>query len=130
MQITLRRLGWVLGIVAAALQAPAARAQGTTPYSVYYLRQRYANVPVVSTIAVATSVTVPDGGTASLGGYSRVSQGRTEFGVPGLGRLPYAVPGLRNVGYGRSVVSGRVTASVRIIDLHEEEYRQTGYRSP
>ena len=55
---------------------------------------------------------------------------RSEFGPPGLGRLPYISRGPRNVGYGRSAVSGRVTASVRIIDLREEEYRQTGYRSP
>jgi type II secretory pathway component GspD/PulD (secretin) len=130
MRITHRRLAWVAGTLAAAALTPAAGAQGPGPYSVYYLRQRYANVPVVTSIAVATTVTVPDGGTASLGGYSRVSEGRSEFGVRGLGRLPYAGRPLRNVSYGRSTVGGRVTASVRIIDLREEEFRQTGLRSP
>jgi hypothetical protein len=50
--------------------------------------------------------------------------------VPVLGRLPVAGRGFRNVGYGRSALSGRVTASVRVIDLREEEFRQTGFRSP
>jgi general secretion pathway protein D len=80
-------------------------------------------VPIVTFIRVQTTVTAPDGGTVSLGGYGRLSEGRTEFGAPGLGR------GFRNVGYGRSATSGRVSVRVRIIDLREEEYRQTGYRS-
>jgi Flp pilus assembly secretin CpaC len=133
MRITLRPLGWVAGTLIAAALAPAAWAQGPGrpgPYSVYYLRQRYANVPVFTSVAVATTVTVPDGGTASLGGYSRLSEGRSQFGPPGLGRVPVLGRGLRNTGYGRSAVSTRVTASVRIIDLREEEYRQTGLRSP
>jgi hypothetical protein len=44
--------------------------------------------------------------------------------------VPYVGRGFRNVAYGRSIVTGRVTASVRIIDLREEEFRQTGFRSP
>jgi hypothetical protein len=75
-------------------------------------------------IRVQTTVTVPDGGSVLLGGYSRVSEGRKEFGTPGLGR------GFRNVGYGRSARGVSVRAAVRIINLREEEYRQTGFRSP
>jgi type II secretory pathway component GspD/PulD (secretin) len=85
--------------------------------------------PVFTSIRVQTTVTVPDGGDATLGGYSSLSEGRTEFGTPGLGRVPYVGRGFRNVGYGRSAVSGRVGVSVRIISLEEEEYRQTGVRS-
>jgi Flp pilus assembly secretin CpaC len=133
MRIAHHAVGWVAATLIAAALAPPARAQGPGrpgPYSVYYLRQRYVNVPLFTGIAVATSVTVPDGGTASLGGYSRLSEGRSEFGPPVLGRVPYAGRLPRNTGYGRSAVSTRVTASVRIIDLREEEYRQTGVRSP
>jgi hypothetical protein len=65
----------------------------------------------------------------TVGSYSQLSEGRNEFGVPILGRVPYAGRGFRNVGYGRDAVSGRVGVSVRIIDLREEEYLQTGVRS-
>jgi general secretion pathway protein D len=111
MRVTLRQaVGVVAGLLVAAALAPAARAQGFAP------------VPTLTAIRLQTTVTVPDGGTVTLGGYSRLSEGRTEFGLPG-GR------GLRNIGYGRSAVGGRVNVRVRIINLREEEYRQTGYRS-
>jgi general secretion pathway protein D len=86
-------------------------------------------VPAFTTIGVQTTVTVPDGGTVTVGGYSQLSEGRNEFGTPGLGRVPFSGRGFRNVSSGRTAVSGRVTARVRIIDLREEEYRQTGVRS-
>jgi len=94
------------------------------------VRPAFVVVPTFTTIRLQTTVTVPDGGSVTLGGYSQVSEGRTEFGVPVLGRVPYASRGVRNVGYGRETVSGRVSASVRIIDQREEEFRQTGVRSP
>ena len=110
MRVTLRRAAAVAGVLAAAAAlAPAARAQGFGP------------VPTFTFIRVQTTVTVPDGGTVTLGGFSRLSEGRTAFGLPGRG--------FRNIGYGRSAVGGRVNVRVRIINLREEEYRQTGYRS-
>jgi hypothetical protein len=112
MRVTLRKAAAVAGaLVAAAALAPAARAQGLGP------------VPTFTLIRLQTTATAPDGGTVTLGGYSRLSEGRTEFGAPGLGRGP------RNVGYGRSAVGSGVSVRVRIINLREEEYRQTGYRS-
>ena len=84
----------------------------------------------IATAGLRTTVAVPDGGTATAGGYSRLSEGRSEYGAPVVGRVPYVGRGFRNVGYGRSAVSGRVSVSVRVIDLREEEYRQTGFRSP
>jgi hypothetical protein len=122
MSITLHRVVWVAGILVAAALAPAAQAQAPG-------RVRIVIVTAGPNIRVQTAVTVPDGGTVTVGGYSRVGESRTEAGVPVLGRVPYASRGFRNVGYGRSVMSRRVTASVRIIDLREEEYRQTGFRS-
>jgi hypothetical protein len=87
-------------------------------------------VSALGNVGVQTSVTVPDGGTASVASDSRLSEGRREFGPPVLGGLPYAGRGYRNIGYGRSLMSRRVNVSARVIDLREEEYRQTGYRSP
>jgi general secretion pathway protein D len=80
-------------------------------------------------IRVQTAVAVPDGGSVTLGSYSQAAEGRTEAGVPALGRIPYLGRGFRNVGYGRTMSSARVIVSVRIIDIREEEYRQTGVRS-
>ena len=126
------------GLAVAALWVPGVRAQPGQPYlgpySVYNsdlsrLRPGFGSVPTTTRINIATTVTVPDGGTVSLGGYSRFSEGRNEFGPPVLGKVPYADRAFRNVGYGRSAVSTRVTASARIIILEEEEYRQTGVRS-
>jgi type II secretory pathway component GspD/PulD (secretin) len=77
----------------------------------------------------STTATVPDGGTVTLYGYDRYSESRTQIGAPILGQSSYVNRGFGNVGYGRSMSSGRVTATVRIIDLREEEFRQTGFRS-
>jgi type II secretory pathway component GspD/PulD (secretin) len=122
MQLTFRRVVWVAGILVAAALTPAAQAQVQAV-------ARANSVPVGTIVAVQTTVSVPDGGTVSLGSYSRYSESRTEYGTPVLGKIPYVSRGFRNVGYGRSVSSVTVTASVRIIDLADEEYRQTGVRS-
>ena len=65
-------------------------------------------------------MTVPDGGTALIGSYSRVSEGRNEYGVPGLGKLPVVGRLYRNIGAGRQVQTIQASASVRIIDLAED----------
>lgn len=134
MRSTLRPVVWLAGLLASAALTPAAQAQigprpGPGRLPAYFSRPAVVNVPTYIGIRVQTTVTVPDRGTALLGGYSRLSEGRVSYGAPGLGRLPYAGRGFRNVAYGRSAVSARVSASVRIIDLREEEYRQTGVRS-
>jgi Flp pilus assembly secretin CpaC len=138
MGITLRGVVGLVAMLAAAMLTPCARAQTVSrpvrgPYSVYYssraLRPVFVSGPAFTTIRLQTTVTVPDGGSVTLGGYSELSEGRTEFGVPVLGRVPYGSRGFRNVGYGRTAVSRRVIASVRVIDLREEEFRQTGVRS-
>jgi general secretion pathway protein D len=65
----------------------------------------------------------------ALRSYHQLAEGRNEFGVPILGRVPYVSRGFRNVGNGRSAVSVRIGVAVRVIDLREEEFRQTGLRS-
>jgi type II secretory pathway component GspD/PulD (secretin) len=93
------------------------------------LRPSFVYVPTTTRIGIQTTVTVPDRGQVLLGGYSRVSEGRNEFGTPGLGKVPYLGRGFGNVGYGREVKTGQVIVGVRIINLYEEEERQTGVRS-
>jgi Flp pilus assembly secretin CpaC len=120
------------GLLAAAALAPPARAQAPVRVSLTVPSVTVGGQPVpgVVSIRVTTTVGVPDGGTVTLGGSSSLSEARAEAGAPVLGKLPFAGRGFRNVGYGRAAASSRVTASVRVIDLREEEYRQTGYRSP
>ena len=122
MRSRLHRVVWAAGILVAAALTPAARGQ------VVVIRPVFTAAPLPS-VRVQTAVAVPDGGTVTLGGYSQVSEGRTEFGVPALRGVPYLGRGFGNVGHGRFAVRVRVTASVRIIDVREEEYRQTGVRS-
>lgn len=135
MRITSRGVVWMAGVLVALALAHEAHAQLpmparpiSGPLGPYYNPQALI-LPRPLTIGVQTSVLVPDRGTALLGSYGRVSEGRTEYGVPGLGKVPYLGRGFRNVGYGRSITTGSVSVRVRVIDLYEEEYRQTGYRS-
>jgi len=121
MQVRPHRAAWAAAVLAAAALAPAARAQAPGPPVVF--------VPTATNIRVQTTVTVPDGSSAVAGGYDAVSESRSEYGAPVLGKTPYLSRVFRNTGYGRTVVSGKVVVSVRVINLEEEEYRQTGYRS-
>jgi type II secretory pathway component GspD/PulD (secretin) len=84
--------------------------------------------PVFNTVAVVTTVMVPDGGTVLLGGLKRLSEGRNEFGPPVLSKIPYLDRLFRNVGYGREVESLMMMVTPRVIINEEEEERQTGVR--
>jgi type II secretory pathway component GspD/PulD (secretin) len=139
MRIAWHRMVVGAGLLAASVLTPAARAQAPVRVSITGSSVLVSSptappivggVPVVTSIRVATTVSGPDGGTVLVGGYSRLSESRTELGPPVLSKLPYAGRVFRNTAYGRDVVSVRVTASVRVIDLREEEFRQTGFRSP
>src|SRR5262249_55795947 len=79
--------------------------------------------PVFSTITVATTVTVPDGGTVLIGGLKRLSEGRNEFGPPVLSKIPYINRLFKNVGYGREAESLMLMVTPRIIINEEEEAR-------
>jgi hypothetical protein len=70
---------------------------------------------------VNTTVTAPDGGTIGLGGVMRASSGRTERGVPILGKLPVAGRLFNNRGIGQDMSSGFTSVTPRIIILEEEE---------
>jgi type II secretory pathway component GspD/PulD (secretin) len=71
-------------------------------------------LPVVSVFNVRTVVSVPDGGTMSLGGVSRHSSGRTSRGVPGFGGPLFQG---RGIGYS----SGRNQATVKATIISNRE---------
>ncbi len=78
-------------------------------------------LPTFSFVTVTTTVSVPDGGTVLLGGIKRLSEGRNEFGVPLLDKLPYINRLFKNVGIGRETQSLMMMVTPRIIIQEEEE---------
>ena len=86
-------------------------------------------LPTFSFVTVTTTVSVPDGGTVLLGGIKRLSEGRNEFGVPMLNKLPYISRLFKNVGIGREAQSLMMMVTPRII-IQEEEEEQLGILTP
>lgn len=80
-------------------------------------------LPTFQFVSVSTTVSVPDGGTVLLGGIKRLSEGRREFGVPLLSKVPYVNRLFRNVGIGRETDSLMMMVTPRIIIQEEEEQR-------
>ncbi|MBU4272492.1 MAG: hypothetical protein KKA28_11585 [Planctomycetes bacterium] len=86
-------------------------------------------LPTFSIVTVATTVSVPDGGTVLLGGIKRLSEGRNEFGTPMLNKLPYINRLFKNVGIGRETQSLMMMVTPRII-IQEEEEEKLGIQTP
>jgi general secretion pathway protein D len=80
-------------------------------------------LPTFEVISVSTTVSVPDGGTVLLGGIKRLVEGRNEFGVPLLSKIPYVDRLFRNVGIGRETDSLMMMVTPHIIIQEEEEER-------
>jgi general secretion pathway protein D len=80
-------------------------------------------LPTFEVISVSTTVSVPDGGTVLLGGIKRLREGRNEFGVPLLSKIPYIDRLFRNVGIGRATDSLMMMVTPHIIIQEEEEER-------
>jgi general secretion pathway protein D len=80
-------------------------------------------LPTFQVITVATTVSVPDGGTVLLGGIKRLNENRNEFGVPLLSKVPYIDRLFRNVGIGRQTESLMMMVTPHIIIQEEEEDR-------
>jgi general secretion pathway protein D len=78
-------------------------------------------LPTLAVVTIATTVSVPDGGTVLLGGIKRLSEGRDERGIPLLSKVPYVNRLFRNVGIGRSTDSLMMMVTPRIIIQEEEE---------
>jgi general secretion pathway protein D len=92
------------------LTSSTTSAQGTT-----------VQLPSFSFFSVSTTVSVPDGGTVLLGGVKRLSEGRNEFGVPILSKIPYVNRLFKNVAIGRETQSLMMMVTPRIIIQEEEE---------
>jgi general secretion pathway protein D len=80
-------------------------------------------LPTFQFVSVTTTVSVPDGGTVLLGGIKRLAEGRREFGVPLLSKVPYINRLFRNVGIGRETDSLMMMVTPRIIIQEEEEQK-------
>ena len=80
-------------------------------------------LPTFQIISVSTTVSVPDGGTVLLGGIKRLREGRNEFGVPLLSKVPYVDRLFRNVAIGRETDSLMMMVTPHIIIQEEEEER-------
>jgi general secretion pathway protein D len=86
-------------------------------------------LPSFSFVSVTTTVSVPDGGTVLLGGIKRLSENRSEFGVPILNKIPYLNRLFKNVGVGRETQSLMMMVTPRII-IQEEEEEKLGVTTP
>lgn len=94
----------LLGMAAVAIPARAVAQQQPTTVQ----------LPTFSYFSVGTSVSVPDRGSAYLGGVTRASSGRNEFGVP---LMPFSN---RSIGSERSVSSARVSVYLHDFEAMEE----------
>jgi len=81
--------------------------------------------PILASISVQTSVSVPDGGTVLLGGIKRLREGRNMAGVPILNKIPYISRLFKNSGVGRETESIMLMVTPRIV-IHEEEQELLG----
>jgi len=79
---------------------------------------------------VTTTVSVPDGGTVLMGGIKRMREGRNEYGVPILSKIPYVNRLFKNVGIARTTQSLMLMVTPRIIIQEEEEDKLLGLESP
>ncbi len=77
--------------------------------------------PVIRHFGVNTVVSVPDGGTMSLGGMRRSAEGSLQVGVPGMGNVPYAGRLFQNRSLGISRSASHASVSVHVISLKELE---------
>ena len=64
-----------------------------------------------------------------LGGIKRLSEGRTEFGVPLLDKMPYINRLFQNMAIGRETQSLMMMVTPRII-IQEEEEEKLGIPMP
>jgi hypothetical protein len=79
-------------------------------------------LPTFSFATVSTTVSVPDQGSVFLGGIDRASDGRSEFGVPGI-----TLPGFqsRGIGQDRSSTKMFVTATIHDFDAMDQALLNT-----
>jgi len=114
------------GGLQAGLQTQAKAGQEEETFS----RGTTIQLPEFIFTTVTTTVSVPDGGTVLLGGIKRLREGRNEFGVPILSKIPYVNRLFKNVGMGRTTDSLMLMVTPRIIIQEEEEDKLLGVNRP
>ncbi|MEM7311605.1 MAG: hypothetical protein AAF497_00500, partial [Planctomycetota bacterium] len=76
-------------------------------------------LPTFRNFSVNTTVSVPDRGSASLGGVRRSSSGSTRRGVPGISRFPMAGAPFRSRAFASQSGGSQATVHATIIDHRE-----------
>ena len=84
-----------------------------------FAQPQVVQLPTFNITGAGSTVVVPDGGSAFLGGISRSSFGTTSRGVPILSGVPGVNRLFRNQASGYSVQKGSMRVHARIIDLDE-----------
>jgi len=79
--------------------------------------------PIITMFSVQTSVSVPDGGTILMGGVKRLNEGRKEYGVPMINKIPYLKRLFSNTAVGRETQSMMLMVTPHIII--QEEYEES-----
>jgi Flp pilus assembly secretin CpaC len=94
-------------------------------------------LPTYRVYSTNSTVSVPDGGTAYLGGNTTVRSGSNGAAVPILGRIPGVGRAFQNRAYGNDVTTNRTWVTARILDHREwdeatlaEARRNRGAASP
>jgi hypothetical protein len=85
-------------------------------------------LPTYNYSTVNTTVSVPDGGTAVMGGVKRGAWGQTSRGVPIAGKLPFVGRPFGNRAIGSRQSAGMMSTTVQIIDFQELEEQLMGGR--
>ncbi|MGI9515639.1 MAG: hypothetical protein ACR2NP_01220 [Pirellulaceae bacterium] len=78
-------------------------------------------LPSFSNFTYRGAVSVPDGGTMSLGGIKRSSESSVSRGVPGLSGIPGLGRGFGNRGIGRETGSSGLNVKPQILIMEELE---------
>src|SRR5262245_58821338 len=85
--------------------------------------QMFFPAPRATIFQINSAASVPADGFASLGGFDSSMSASNEFGVPGLGHIPYAGRLFRNVGQGSSTSRVGLGITARVFSLLEEDER-------
>jgi type II secretory pathway component GspD/PulD (secretin) len=86
---------------------------------------QYVQQPSFDTHVVDTTLSIPEGHTALLGGWRRTHEFRTENDAtpPVLSKIPYVNRLYKNVGYGRESQNVLILVTPRIVASEEQEQR-------
>ncbi len=85
--------------------------------------QMFLQQPQFSTVTVEQTVTIPAGQTVVFGRIKKMTEIRTDFGLPVLSRIPYLNRLTRNVGYGREAQTLLVLVTPRVLVNDEQAPR-------